>query len=65
MERLLGICLGGAAGTAARYGIGVWAAGRFAGPFPAGTVIVNLTEPRGRVPSGRWGAAGGVGPLMS
>ena len=42
MERLFWICLGGATGTAARYGIGVWAEGRFAGGLPAGTVLVNL-----------------------
>jgi CrcB protein len=42
MERLFWICLGGATGTAARYGIGVWAAGRFAGGLPAGTILVNL-----------------------
>jgi CrcB protein len=42
MERLFWICLGGAAGTAARYGVGLWAAGRFNGPFPAGTIAVNL-----------------------
>jgi len=42
MERLFWICLGGATGTAARYGIGVWAAGRFTGELPAGTIVVNL-----------------------
>jgi len=42
MERLFWICLGGATGTAARYGIGVWAAGRFTGGLPAGTILVNL-----------------------
>jgi len=42
MERLFWICLGGAAGTAARYGVGLWAAGRFSGPLPIGTVLVNL-----------------------
>ena len=42
MERLFWICLGGAAGTAARYGVGLWAAGRFNGPFPVGTIAVNL-----------------------
>jgi CrcB protein len=42
MERLLWICVGGAAGTAARYGIGLWASGRFTGPFPIGTIVVNL-----------------------
>ena len=42
MERLFWICLGGAAGTAARYGIGLWTAGRFGGPLPVGTIAVNL-----------------------
>lgn len=42
MERLLLICLAGAAGTAARYLITLWAAERFAGPLPLGTLIVNL-----------------------
>jgi CrcB protein len=43
MERLLWICLGGAAGTGARYLIAVWAAQRFGATFPYGTLIVNLT----------------------
>lgn len=43
MERLLWICLAGAAGTAARYLIAVWAAQRFGSTFPYGTLIVNLT----------------------
>ena len=42
MTRLFWICLGGAAGTAARYGIGVWATGRFGGLLPIGTILVNL-----------------------
>ena len=42
MERLLWICLGGAIGTATRYGIGLWAASRFGDGFPIGTLIVNL-----------------------
>ena len=43
MVRLLWICLAGAAGTAARYLIGLWSAGRFGPTFPYGTLIVNLT----------------------
>ena len=43
MERFLWICLGGAAGTAARYLIALWAAQRFGSAFPYGTLIVNLT----------------------
>ena len=42
MERLFWICLGGAAGTAARYLIAVWAAQRFGSTFPYGTLIVNV-----------------------
>jgi CrcB protein len=42
MERLFWICLAGAAGTGARYLIALWAAGRFGGTFPYGTLIVNL-----------------------
>jgi CrcB protein len=42
MERFLWICLGGAAGTGARYLIALWAAQRFGGSFPYGTLIVNL-----------------------
>jgi len=42
MERLFWICLGGAVGTAARYGVGLWAVNRFSGPLPIGTIAVNL-----------------------
>lgn len=42
MGRLLWICFAGALGTAARYGIAVWASRTFPGPFPYGTLIVNL-----------------------
>ena len=42
MERFLWICLGGAAGSGARYLIAVWAAQRFGSTFPYGTLIVNL-----------------------
>jgi CrcB protein len=42
MERFFWICLGGAAGTGARYLIAVWAAQRFGTAFPYGTLIVNL-----------------------
>src|SRR4051812_20971761 len=42
MKRLLWICLGGAAGTAARYGVAVWLTSRFSGPLPVGTILVNL-----------------------
>jgi CrcB protein len=42
MERFLWICLAGAAGTGARYLVALWAAQRFGGLFPYGTLIVNL-----------------------
>ena len=42
MERFLWICIGGAAGTGARYLIALWAAQRFGSAFPSGTLIVNL-----------------------
>ena len=42
MERFLWICLGGAAGSGARYLIALWAAQRFGSTFPYGTLIVNL-----------------------
>lgn len=40
--RLLLICLGGACGTAARYGVGVAAVSWFGVDFPYGTLIVNV-----------------------
>ncbi len=42
MARLLWICIAGALGTAARYGIALWTTRTFPGPFPYGTLIVNL-----------------------
>jgi fluoride exporter len=42
MERFLWVCLAGAAGTGARYLVGVWAAERFGSSFPYGTLIVNV-----------------------
>jgi CrcB protein len=42
MERLFWICVAGAAGTAARYLIALWAAQRFGSALPYGTLIVNL-----------------------
>ena len=42
MEQFLWICLGGAAGTGARYLVALWAAQRLGGAFPYGTLIVNL-----------------------
>lgn len=40
--RLLLICLGGACGTAARYGAGIAAARWVGADFPYGTLIVNV-----------------------
>ncbi|HET6282408.1 MAG TPA: CrcB family protein [Polyangia bacterium] len=37
------ICLGGAAGTGARFLLGGWAARVFGPAFPYGTLIVNVT----------------------
>lgn len=42
MSRFLLICLGGAAGTGARYLTSLWAASAFGTAFPAGTFIVNV-----------------------
>ncbi len=42
MGRFLLICLGGAIGTAARYGISVWSREAFGPVFPWGTLIVNV-----------------------
>jgi CrcB protein len=36
------ICLGGAIGTAARYGTALWAAAAFGTAFPFGTLLVNV-----------------------
>ena len=41
--RLLLICLGGAVGTAARYGVGGLAARWWGAEFPYGTLVVNVT----------------------
>lgn len=41
--RFLLICLGGAVGTAARYGVGGLAVRWWGGEFPYGTLIVNVT----------------------
>lgn len=43
MERFLWICLGGAAGTGARYLVAVWSAQRLGSAFPYGTLIVNIS----------------------
>jgi CrcB protein len=40
--RFLLICLGGAFGTACRYGMQTWAKEALGGPFPWGTLGVNL-----------------------
>ncbi len=42
MTQLLWICLAGAVGTGARYGVGLWAARAFGTAFPYGTLAVNL-----------------------
>ena len=40
--QLFWICLGGAAGTAARHLLTLWSNDRFGSSFPYGTVVVNL-----------------------
>ncbi|HKF45085.1 MAG TPA: fluoride efflux transporter CrcB [Thermoanaerobaculia bacterium] len=42
MARLFWICVGGAAGTAARYFLGGWLLGLLGTSFPWGTLAVNL-----------------------
>jgi CrcB protein len=42
LATLLWICLGGALGTAARYGMQTWAKQAFGGAFPWGTLAVNV-----------------------
>ncbi len=42
MTRFLLICLGGAAGTGARYLTALWASSALGPSFPFGTLIVNL-----------------------
>lgn len=42
MNRFLWICLGGAAGTGARYLLSVWAFEKFGPAFPWGTFAVNV-----------------------
>ncbi len=39
----LWVALGGAAGSTVRYGVAQWAAGRWGGLFPWGTLTVNIT----------------------
>jgi fluoride exporter len=41
MGRLLLVCLGGAAGTGARYLVGLWAVKTFGTRFPWGTLFIN------------------------
>ena len=42
MVRLLLICLGGAVGTAARYGLSTWCREALGAGFPYGTLTVNV-----------------------
>ena len=42
MAQLLWVCLGGAVGTAARYGLTAWSLRAFGAAFPFGTLAVNV-----------------------
>ena len=42
MSRFLWICLGGAAGTGARYLLSGWALAGFGPAFPWGTLVINV-----------------------
>jgi CrcB protein len=42
MNRLLLVCLGGAAGSGARYLLAMWVTSRAGGGFPFGTLAVNV-----------------------
>jgi CrcB protein len=42
MTRFLWICLAGAAGTGARYLVGLWAGRALGAGFPYGTLLVNV-----------------------
>jgi len=42
MERFLWVCFAGALGSGARYLVSEWAASRYGGAFPVGTLLVNL-----------------------
>ena len=42
MLRVSLVALGGAAGSACRYLLGLWMVGRFGGAFPWGTLLINL-----------------------
>lgn len=43
MPRFLLICLGGAIGTGARYGLATWIARAYGPDFPRGTILINVT----------------------
>ncbi|MFN0244094.1 MAG: fluoride efflux transporter CrcB [Planctomycetota bacterium] len=42
MERFLWVCVGGAAGSGARYLVSLWTLERFGARFPLGTLAVNV-----------------------
>ncbi len=42
MLKIIVVAVGGSIGAAARYIVSTWAAGRFGGDFPYGTLIVNV-----------------------
>ena len=75
MLNVLLVALGGAAGSVARYGAGVWAGRAFGHGWPAGTLLVNLAggllmgllvgwlAHRGGADQERWRLLVGVGVL--
>ena len=42
IQRFVWVCLAGAAGSGARYLVGLWSGERFGTTFPYGTLIVNV-----------------------
>lgn len=43
MSRYLAVMIGGAIGAACRFALGTWVARLYAGPFPLGTFLINVS----------------------
>lgn len=43
LQGWIAIAAGGALGAVARYGVGIWAAGRWGSAFPWGTFLINVS----------------------